>query len=177
MRKLIVFATVSLDGFMAGPENHLGFMVEDEEMDRRMTAELMRTADTIVIGRNAYQDMAAHWPHASDQFAQWMNATPKVVFSKTLEGLAWENSILARGDILAEIDRLKRQSGGDIVVFGDVRAVRSLVGLGMIDESGSESAPWLSAEEAPYSGTSQLKRRRGRAETPSVARSANETPV
>jgi dihydrofolate reductase len=63
-----------------------------------------------------------------------MNATPKVVLSKTLEGLAWENSTLARGDILGEIDRLKRQSGGDIVVFGGVRTVRSLVGLGVIDE-------------------------------------------
>jgi dihydrofolate reductase len=56
MRKLMLFANVSLDGFMAGPENDLGFMVDDEEMDRQMTAELMRTADTIVVGRTAYED-------------------------------------------------------------------------------------------------------------------------
>jgi hypothetical protein len=48
MRKLILFVSVSLDGFLAGPEHDLGFMVEDEEMDRQMTAELMRTADTPV---------------------------------------------------------------------------------------------------------------------------------
>jgi Winged helix DNA-binding domain len=63
-----------------------------------------------------------------------MNQTPKMVFSRTLtEPLAWQHSRLNRGDVAAEIPRLKRQPGGVIGVWGSVALVRSLLRLGLLD--------------------------------------------
>jgi RibD C-terminal domain len=66
MRELIVFADVTLDGFMAEPDNDLDFMVGDDELDQAFMRELMPRADTIVVGRKAFVGgMASYWPTAT----------------------------------------------------------------------------------------------------------------
>jgi dihydrofolate reductase len=70
MRDLILFASVTVDGFMAGPDNDLGFMVPDDELDETVNGELMPKADTIVVGRKSFHDMAAYWPTATGPLAQ-----------------------------------------------------------------------------------------------------------
>ena len=71
-------------------------------------------------------------------FAHWIEKSPKIVFSKTLEKVEWQNSRLvsvkSNGDITKEIARLKQQSGGDMVVFGGARFAQTLSSLGLIDE-------------------------------------------
>jgi hypothetical protein len=58
MRDLILFTSVTLDGFMAVPDNDLGFMVPDDELDETITGELMPKGDSIVVGRNP----STSWP-------------------------------------------------------------------------------------------------------------------
>lgn len=81
MRPLIVFSDTTIDGFMAGPDNDLAFMVDDPQLEDELTGMLMSVADTIVVGRKAFPDMAAHWTTADGNLAAWMNATPKIVLS------------------------------------------------------------------------------------------------
>ena len=135
MRNLILFADVTVDGFMAGPDNDLDFMAGDEELAAELIAELMQAADTIVIGRKAFNDMAEFWPVADNPYAAWMNSTPKVVLSNSLtDASSWENSTIASGEGVDEVKRLKRLPGRSLVVFGGVETVRRLVGAGMVDE-------------------------------------------
>ncbi len=136
MRDLIMSAAVTLDGFMAGPANDLDFMVIDEELDQTMmTDELAPRADTIVIGRKVFPDMATYWTTATGPLARWMNETPKVVLSNTLDDTSlWPTTSVARGNGAAAVEELKRQPGGAIVVFGGVQTVRSLVAAGIVDE-------------------------------------------
>ena len=58
MKPLIVFSSVTIDGFMAGPDNELDFMVDDPQLEDELTGMLMSVADTIVVGRKAFPDMA-----------------------------------------------------------------------------------------------------------------------
>ena len=136
MRPLIVFSDMTVDGFMAGPDNDLNFMVDDPQLGEELTGMLMPVADTIVVGRKAFSDMAGYWPTANGELAAWMNATPKVVLSKdsSHDVGAWENSTLAVGDGADQVRRLKTSSGAGLVTFGGVYTVRSLVAADLVDE-------------------------------------------
>ena len=120
MKPLIVFSDVTIDGFMAGPDNDLDFMVDDPQLEDELTGMLMSVADTIVVGRKAFPDMAAYWTTADGDLAAWMNATPKVVLStdSSYDVGAWENSTLAAGGGADQVRRLKASSGKGLVTFG-----------------------------------------------------------
>ncbi len=138
MRKIIVSNYVTLDGFIAGPNGEFDWFVWDEE-----TAEyskgLLKSIDAILFGRVTYELMAGYWPTASppaeDQvIIDAMNNLPKIVFSKTLEKVAWKNSRLVKKNIANEVATLKQQPGRDIVIYGSGSIVSTLTQLGLIDE-------------------------------------------
>lgn len=66
--------------------------------------------------------------------ADIMNAMNKIIFSKTLEQVEWDNSRLATGSPAEEIALLKQQSGKDIGVAGGARFAQTLSKQGLIDE-------------------------------------------
>jgi dihydrofolate reductase len=136
MRDLIVACDVTVDGFMAGPDNDLDFMVHDDAVDQTvMREELTARADTIVVGRTSFHPMAEYWTTSTDAIAGWMNSTPKVVLSNTLDDVSkWPNSTLATGDGAQAVKRLKDGPGQALVVFGGVQTVASLVAAGVVDE-------------------------------------------
>ncbi len=111
-------------------------MGDHPELDEALTGTLMSEADTIVVGRKAFSDMATYWPSADGGLAAWMNATPKVVLSSdsSHDVGAWENSTLAAGDGADQVRRLKASAGGSLVTFGGVHTVRSLVAADLVDE-------------------------------------------
>jgi dihydrofolate reductase len=86
------------------------------------------------MGRVTYEQMAGHWPTATDDYAAPMNDIPKVVFSKTLPTADWAGSRIARGDLTQEIAALKSEPGGDIIAHGGAAFVQALSKLGLIDE-------------------------------------------
>jgi dihydrofolate reductase len=138
MRKLSVFMMVSLDGYYEGPKKEIDWHNVDAEFNE-FAAEQLDAMDTILFGRVTYQMMAGYWPtvegiHDDPIIAGKMNRFPKLVFSKTLREVEWNNSKLISDDIPNEVLKLKQQSGKDLVIFGSGILVTSLSNLGLMDE-------------------------------------------
>jgi dihydrofolate reductase len=135
MRKVIASEFVSLDGVIENPVWTFRFTGEEQQ---RFKYDELSAADALLLGRVTYEGFAAAWPHMTEQageYADMMNGYPKYVVSTTLEEpLAWNNSTLIKGDVAEEVSELKRQPGGDILVFGSGSLVNDLMRLGFIDE-------------------------------------------
>jgi dihydrofolate reductase len=135
MRTVVLQMGVSLDGFVARPDgnNDWGLPPEHPDVTAWKLGSLSRVG-THIMGRVTYQAMASHWPTAADGYAEAMNSTPKVVFSRTLPSAAWAGSRIARGDLAEEIDALRRQPGGDIMAHGGAAFVQALSQRRLIGE-------------------------------------------
>ncbi|MFZ0417639.1 MAG: dihydrofolate reductase family protein [Candidatus Sulfotelmatobacter sp.] len=134
MRKVIVSNLVSLDGFFEGVNKELDWHVVDEEF-HAYAKDMLRKADTLLFGAATYEVMAAYWPTApSDEIADRMNGLSKIVFSKTLKKVDWNNSRLVSTSIQEEVSKLKQQPGKDIVILGSAQLASFLLPLGLIDE-------------------------------------------
>src|SRR5215217_4696309 len=137
MRKVIASEFGSLDGVMEAPEKwHFPYF--NDEMGEAIGAA-MANADAMLFGRVTYEEFAAFWPSQGgddQEFADYMNITPKYLVSTTLqEPLEWNNSTLIKGNNLAEeIARLKDQPGKDITISGSGALVRSLLEDDLLDE-------------------------------------------
>jgi dihydrofolate reductase len=136
LRVIIVSNMVSLDGFISGPNYELDWFVWDKELER-YTLEMMGTVDTILFGRVTYEMMASYWPTdtVNDPYIkERMNSLPKIVFSRKLEKVDWNNSTLVSNIDPERILRMKRMAGKNIVVLGSRGVVSALTKLGLIDE-------------------------------------------
>ena len=141
-RKLISLMHVSLDGFAAGPNGELEWGIVDEETYQHV-ADLLRTVDTALYGRVTYHMMESYWPTVPAdpastalelQHAHWVEKVQKIVFSRTLESVTWNNTRLIKENIAEEVGKLKQQPGEDLMIFGSPRITHTLMHLGLIDE-------------------------------------------
>ncbi len=138
----MLFMHLSLDGFAADPDHGLDFLSYDEELVK-YADELVKTVGSPVYGRTTYQLMESYWPtvlkkpdaggHALEH-ARWVENVPKIVFSKTLTGVTWNNTRLIKDNIAEEIKKLKQQPGKDLVIFGSPGLAATLMNLELIDE-------------------------------------------
>jgi len=133
MRRVVLIMSVSVDGFVKGPHGHVGGLDEPDQLKRWKLDRICR-AGTHIMGRVTYEEMAAHWPTSTDDYAAPMNEIPKVVFSSTLNEAKWAKSSIARGDLADEIATLRGQSGGEIIAWGGASFVQALSRAGLIDE-------------------------------------------
>jgi dihydrofolate reductase len=135
MRKLILRMSMSLDGFVGGPDGELDWIFRnvDEESIAFGVAQLWE-AGVHAMGSTTYRDMAAHWPTSTEPWAQPMNEIPKVVFSKTLKDASWGPVRILGGKLAEEVASLKAEPGKDIVVHGGASFAQSLNRLGLVDE-------------------------------------------
>ncbi|MCX6045556.1 MAG: dihydrofolate reductase family protein [Chloroflexi bacterium] len=142
MRNVILLMHVSLDDFVAGPNGEMDWIQMDEQVIDDV-AELTDSADTALFGRVTYEMMAGYWPTAADaptaskhdiDHARWVNPAPKLVFSRTLETVEWENSRIVRDNIPEEIQKLKAQPGKNLLMIGSTSTAHTFMQLGLIDE-------------------------------------------
>ena len=138
MRKVILFDMATLDGFFAGPNGEIDWHRVDEEFNEFAIAQL-DSADGLLFGRVTYQGMASYWPtdmaRTDDPIvAGKMNTLPKIVFSRTLDKVEWNNTRLVKGNVEEEISKLKQQPGQDWLLFGSADLASTLTNLGLIDE-------------------------------------------
>ena len=135
MRQVVLQMGITLDGYVAGPggEGDWGLAAEHPDVRAWKVASL-RQVGTHIMGRVTYEQMAAHWPNSTGDYAEFMNSLPKVVFSRSLPSAEWAGSRVARGDLAAEIAALKNESGGEIMAHGGAAFVQALSRLGLIDE-------------------------------------------
>ncbi|PWU49104.1 deaminase [Micromonospora globispora] len=140
MRKIILWMSVSLDGFFAGPDGELDWHRVDDEMHQHFNDELRRMS-AFLDGRRTYELMADFWPTAdqdpgnsapSREFAGIWRDMPKIVYSRTLPRADW-NSTVVREVVPEEVTALKAQPGGDMVLGGADLAA-TFQRLGLIDE-------------------------------------------
>jgi dihydrofolate reductase len=137
MRKIIAFENISLDGFASGPGGEIDWAVHDDEVTQ-LGQEGHSSADLFLFGRKTYEMMAGFWPTpagmtANKVFADIMNKTAKIVFSRTLEKAGWENTKIEREITEEKILALKQQTGKNIMIFGSISIVRQLLDFKMID--------------------------------------------
>jgi dihydrofolate reductase len=141
MRKLKLQMQVSVDGFVAGANGEMDWMVFDWDDElKNYVNEITEPVDCIILGRKLAQGFIPSWtsqidnPETANAFAHKMVDTPKIVFSQTIENVEWENTKLAKGDSAQEIAQLKKQPGNDIIVYGGGSFVSFLIMEGLIDE-------------------------------------------
>jgi dihydrofolate reductase len=138
MRTVIYSMSVSLDGFIAGPDGDIGFTNPDKEQFR---FHVQQTPDigVEVMGRRLYEAMlvwetAETWADADGlEFARIWNAIPKVVFSTTLERVEG-NARLAGTDVVSEVARLREEPGEGVVSVGGAGLASALIKANLIDE-------------------------------------------
>jgi dihydrofolate reductase len=134
MSKVILWDMLSLDGYFEGPEKGgIDWFRFDDELEQYIL-ENQQSAGTLLFGRVTYEGMAAYWPSAEGQIADFMNSVPKVVFSRTLERADWINTRLVKENVPDEVATLKQQPGGDIFVFGSADFSATLIEHGLVDE-------------------------------------------
>jgi dihydrofolate reductase len=135
MTRVVLQMGVTLDGYVAGPSGEGDWGLPAEHPDvRAWKIASLRQVGTHIMGRVTYEQMAEHWPNATDDYAAFMNNLPKVVFSKTLPAAGWATSRIARGDLAEDIAAIKSESVGEIMAHGGAAFVQALSRLGLIDE-------------------------------------------
>jgi dihydrofolate reductase len=144
MRRIVTSTWVTLDGFVAGPNSDMGWIGElyDDAMGAYEN-DLVNAVDALMLGRVTYESFAGSWPHVPDSpiasegekaYARRLNEMGKVVVSTTLDRAEWHNSRLLRAITPEAIEQVKREPGGDMLIYGSASVVRTLTGLGLIDE-------------------------------------------
>ncbi|MEU6018100.1 dihydrofolate reductase family protein [Streptomyces sp. NPDC047515] len=140
MRKIVLMMSVSLDGFIEGPDREIDWHLVDDELHHHFNQQL-KVMGGFLDGRVTYELMAEFWPtadadpaHAGPvaEFAGIWRDMPKIVFSRTLERADWNTTIMRNVDV-DEIKALKAQPGGDLVV-GGVGLAASFMRHDLIDE-------------------------------------------
>ena len=110
----------------------------DDEFNE-FAIEQINTVDTLLFGRVTYELMAGYWPTPAAKtddpvIAEIMNTTPKIVFSKTLTSVDWQNTRLIKDNFLEEMLKLKQQPGQDVLVAGSGTLVQTLIEHNLVDE-------------------------------------------
>lgn len=136
MRKLIMWNVITLDGYFEGKENwDLSFheVTWGQELEK-ISIEQLKSADFLVFGRVTYEGMAAYWKTAEGEIAELMNKIPKLVFSRTLKSVDWNNSTLVKANSSAEISKLKHEGDRDMYVFGSANLSETFINDNLFDE-------------------------------------------
>lgn len=139
MRNLIVFNSVTLDGFFTGAGGDLNWAHKhDAEWNSFVSNNASGSAE-LVFGRITYELMASYWPtpmaqQSSRDVAKAMNDLPKVVFSRSLDKVSWNNTRLLKGELVSEIRKLKQAPGPGLVIFGSGTIISQLAQENLIDE-------------------------------------------
>ena len=134
MRKIRASFFTSLDGVVESPQDwHFPF--QNDEMTAAVGAG-MESADAVLLGRNTYLEWASYWPHqpSGAPMADYFNRIAKYVVSSSLRQVEWQNTTVLSGPLVASVEALKREPGGDILMSGSGTLVTSLLEAGLVDE-------------------------------------------
>jgi len=125
MRKLKLQMQITLDGFNStGPNDEQQWVTWDLDGIRKYVIDLLDSSDTIIIGRKLAVDYIPYWDAVEKNvgdpmydFAARIVKARKIVFTKTLEQSVWDRTELVKGHLTDEINKLKNQTGKDIIVY------------------------------------------------------------
>ncbi|MGP3775117.1 dihydrofolate reductase family protein [Streptomyces sp. SDT5-1] len=151
--KLVVQEFLTLDGVSQGPgapdeDTSDGFtrggwfvpFVDEEFME--IVDGWLAQADGLLLGRRTYENFARDWPAMTDHpNGAIMNGLPKYVATQSLTEAHWDPTTILAGNIVAEVDALKRQPGRELQIHGSARLAQSLLAAGLVDQLRLAIAP------------------------------------
>src|SRR5882724_5796173 len=91
MRDLILKMSISIDGYVGGPDGGIKCVLDSDQEATAWTVETVWNASLHIMGSRTFHDMAAFWPTSTEVFAPPMNQIPKAVFSR--QGLEILNAV------------------------------------------------------------------------------------
>ena len=130
MRRLIVTEFLTLDGVC---EESIPWREDFDPDDGQFKRDELFESDALLLGRVTYEGFAKYWPSATGTFAERMNSLPKFVATTTLTSLEWNATIL-EGDVVAAVETLKVQPGGNILTYGSGNFAQTLLRHSLVDE-------------------------------------------
>jgi len=144
MRKIIASEFYTLDGLMSDPLDEMDWVLSifNAEVGKYENS-LYDNADTLLLGRTTYKIFEGYWPDAATrpstperdiELARKINDITKIVFSRTLQKVEWQNSRLLHKIVPQEILDMKQQPGRDMLIIGSASIVQQFANLGLIDE-------------------------------------------
>ncbi len=153
MATLSAFLFISLNGAFKGPKGDISWHRHGNE-EQSFAAEGANARSTLIFGRKTFQMMASWWPtpmaaQAMPDVARGMNASPKVVFSRSLKRTDWENSRIIRTDPVRAIRKMKSTQDGHLTILGSGSIVTLCVEHGLLDELQIMVDPVLLASGVP----------------------------
>ena len=164
MRDLNLKMSISIDGFVGGPDGGIKWVFDNDQEAAAWTVETVWNASLYIMGSRTFHDMAAYWPTSTEVYAPPMNQIPKAVFSKQGPAIlnaptataalrdaranagtgpsaalqpgaeSWAEAYVASGDLAEEVAKLKAQEGKPIIAHGGASFARSLVAQGLVDQ-------------------------------------------
>jgi dihydrofolate reductase len=139
--KIVISENVSLDGVVQDPSGDEGFrlggwvgVIKDRQETGKVLLDEALGTEALLLGRRSYEFFAARWPSRGGELADRLNSLPKYVVSATLEDPDWNNSTVLKGNVVQEVSKLKQELNGEIVVYGSLQLVRTLVEHDLVDE-------------------------------------------
>ncbi|MBS1492373.1 MAG: dihydrofolate reductase family protein [Bacteroidetes bacterium] len=136
MRKVILQMNTSMDGYVAGPNGELDWMLENSgEEGFKMAEKLLEESDLILLGRGMSKEFLDYWPKETSNFAKRINSLPKVIFSRTMKesDIVWDNVTISK-DIAEKIKEEKAKPGKNIILYGGCGLATSFAKLGIVDD-------------------------------------------
>lgn len=130
MGKVVNSTFVSVDGVINHMEVWHYDYIDDET--EQIAIEQVQASEALLMGRNTYEGFAPAWSKRDGTLADRINSMPKYVASTTLDKADWNNTTVLKGDLVAEVGRLKQQ-GGDILMYGFGPVAHTLMANGLLD--------------------------------------------
>jgi dihydrofolate reductase len=137
MGKLVAFEWLSADGVFDANYMQEWFFPYDSPERRKFIKETYLQADALLMGRNTYEMLATYWAEleddAQDGLAGTLTHLPKFIASDGGAVADWGETTMLKGDVEAEIEKLKGKMG-TIMIIGSAMLAESLAKAGLIDE-------------------------------------------
>lgn len=141
MGKIMVFNSISLDGYFTDANSEMSFAhnpIPDAEWEAFVSGNASG-GGTLIFGRITYELMVKFWPtpaaaESMPEVAEAMNNYQKVVFSRTMDKASWKNTRLVKTDLIGEIQKMKKEPGRDMAILGSGSIVSQLTQHGLVEE-------------------------------------------
>ncbi len=139
MRQLLSFMQISLDGYFADAHGDMSWAHRSDPEWNEFVAGNASGGGALLFGRVTYDLMVRYWPtpmaiQNDPIVAAGMNTAPKYVASRTLQSARWQNTTVLKGELAAEVRRLKSEPGPGLALLGSGSLVAQLSREGLIDE-------------------------------------------
>jgi len=137
MRQLIITEWISLDGVFDASSMNKWWTPFDSPARQEYIQDTINNCEIMLYGRRTYEMLYPYWSsfkHNEQGVADQLNNCKKYVLSSKLKNAAWGDTTILRENFIKEIEKVKKEDGGYILVQGSSSLVKPLLEAGLVDE-------------------------------------------